>query len=597
MSVMSWGERFSPDLATTIRRFPFPSLLQTLATIVVVAVVNEWLGHQLDEGWSRAAAGLMTAAVFALAGDLFAESRPGRRPLALFLRFALPILVAASFEVRDTTNFVFYLLPMVAVFWLSVAAFTRRGTGEDQQDRFWWLNHLAFTSATLAAAGFVLVFAASFAILMTVSILFGLNVANLAWKFVLPVAGFFLAPLYWLTTIPELDAYDGRSLTQPDFLSRAIGFIGQFILAPVLIAYAAILLAYTVQIAVTRQLPQGLLGWMVLGFTTTGAATWLLLYPPFMRERLVVRLFRRLWFWLTIIPLILLAIAVETRVAAYGLTTERLIVAAGGVWAGLLTAFFLLRRGDIRLIPALAGLMFLVLAVGPWNVENWPRADQAQRLDQALAASGATGKGGAPHWTPETAGRVKGAVHFLMGDPAGRLMLERVLAGHEIDYDSAVTDSSKAIASLPGLEASAGGTEAEPTTTTIKRPGSAPPVDIAATPLYLGPMSAWRSSNNDVGPLHMMLSEDNKLQISDSAGNKVAVDISAWAVDRKAGGYATSSFDFDLAGRHYRVAIDSVDLFGMDTGKQLVSTMTGALFAGAAPVATPAPTLAATPKP
>ncbi len=40
---------------------------------------------------------------------------------------------------------------------------------------------------------------------------------------------------------------------------------------PLLLIYAAILLAYTAQIVVTRALPQGMIGWMVLGFVVTGA--------------------------------------------------------------------------------------------------------------------------------------------------------------------------------------------------------------------------------------------------------------------------------------------------------------------------------------
>ena len=74
-------------------------------------------------------------------------------------------------------------------------------------------------------------------------------------------------------------------------------------LIPLLLAYAAILLAYAGQIAITRPLPEGMIGWMVLGFVMAGAATWLVLYPPFLRGRVIVRAFRRSWFWATLIPL------------------------------------------------------------------------------------------------------------------------------------------------------------------------------------------------------------------------------------------------------------------------------------------------------
>jgi hypothetical protein len=49
---------------------------------------------------------------------------------------------------------------------------------------------------------------------------------------------------------------------------------------PLLVIYALILLAYAAQIAITQKLPQGMIGWMVLGFVVTGAATWLIVHPP-----------------------------------------------------------------------------------------------------------------------------------------------------------------------------------------------------------------------------------------------------------------------------------------------------------------------------
>ena len=89
--------------------------------------------------------------------------------------------------------------------------------------------------------------------------------------------------------------------------------IGKFILIPLLLAYAAILLVYAVQIVITRQLPEGMLGWMVLGFVTAGAGAWLVLHPEFLRDSIIVRFFRRWWFWLTIVPLILYFVAVQVR--------------------------------------------------------------------------------------------------------------------------------------------------------------------------------------------------------------------------------------------------------------------------------------------
>ena len=99
------------------------------------------------------------------------------------------------------------------------------------------------------------------------------------YKVALPAIGGFFAPLYWLSTLPRAADYQPGRLEAPDFLVRAVAMIGKFILIPLLLAYAAILLVYAVQIVITRQLPEGMLGWMVLGFVTAGAGAWLVLHP------------------------------------------------------------------------------------------------------------------------------------------------------------------------------------------------------------------------------------------------------------------------------------------------------------------------------
>jgi hypothetical protein len=581
--ITGWAERWAPDFIETVRRFPLAIGLQALATVALIASINGWLAS-IDDTWWRIVAGLSTGALFSVAGRLFAESQAdGGGRLGPFLNYSLPMLVGASFAIRDTTNFVPYLLPVIGTMWLSVSAFTAMGKGpaaEEQQDRFWWLNHRAVTGGVLAVAGFFLVLIAVYAIQESLAILFGVQTVDMFWRYLLPFAGALLAPVYWLSTIPSLDEFDPRHLTEPDFVSRAIGFIGQFILAPVLLAYAAILLAYTAEIVVTRQLPQGVLARMVLGFVTTGAATWLVLYPQFMRERALVRVFRRFWFWLTIVPLLLLGIAVWTRIASYGVTPERMIVVDGGIWAGGLALIFLSGRGDIRFIPAFAGLLLAVMSIGPWNIENEPQTDQAMRLEAAINAAGASGRGGTPHWTADNADRASSAVYYLIGDEKGRERLKTILSQHGFDYDTATSQASAVLASI-GAESSAS-TEIQASTVRLSRPGGPGGLDLSATPIYLGPLTTWSGSAADsAGGRQFTLTDNNTLEISAADGTRTVADLSPWAINRQAGGFSKPSIDFDLAGAHLRLVIDSVELYGLDSGPQKVTYLTGTLFAAA----------------
>jgi hypothetical protein len=60
------------------------------------------------------------------------------------------------------------------------------------------------------------------------------QITDIAWSYnwVLPFTGLFLTPVYWLSTLPHLSAYRIEELREADFLPRAFGFLGQFVLVP-----------------------------------------------------------------------------------------------------------------------------------------------------------------------------------------------------------------------------------------------------------------------------------------------------------------------------------------------------------------------------
>ena len=387
VAVATWLQRLAPDVAATVRRFPFAIVLAAGATATFLLATNysNWLDV---ESWMRLFLGLATAAVCAVGGVLFAESRPEAKRAAIVLAYVLPVAVAALMQVRDWGLVVPFTLVPASILWLAVSPVTRIGRGaarEEQQNRFWWLNERAITTAALAGLAFCIIAVGIAAIERSLSVLFGVETSQIFYSWVLPFTGLFLTPVYWLATLPRLNEFDPADLERPDFVAGAVGFMGQFVLVPFLAIYAAILLVYAGQIVITQRLPEGMIGWMVLGFVVAGAATSLVLHPAFMRRRPLVRLFHRAWWWLTVIPLVLFAIAVWVRVDAYGLTSERLMLISGGIWGALLALAFLFGREDIRLIPALAGAILLVFSIGPWSYSAMPNADQGKRLGALLA--------------------------------------------------------------------------------------------------------------------------------------------------------------------------------------------------------------------
>jgi hypothetical protein len=583
MGFRAWLEKQAPDFLLTWQRFWFAILLALANTLVVIGALNQvaWLQH---EQWMRAAAGLATGAVLAVAGVYFSESRPTARIAGLLLSYALPLAAIGAFQVTDTAWIVPWALPAISLLWLSVSPFTRIERGApraEQQDRFWWVNQQAIATAVIAAAAALIIGLGIAAIERSLSILFGLETGQIFYNTVLPFVGLFLAPVYWLATLPRLSAYRAGELDRVDFLPLSIGFIGQFILVPLLVIYALILVAYAAQIAITQKLPQGMIGWMVLGFVVTGAATWLIVHPAFMRSRPLVRLFRAWWFWLTLAPLVLFFIAVWVRVDAYGLTAERILLLAGGVWAALLALVFIVGRGDIRLIPALAGAILLLLSVGPWNYSYLAQSTQALRLEALVMNAGADKSASPPRgdWSAEEIAEARGIIDYLTGSREGQRAVREVMGKYGVTWDAA-QDGSYVV--LEALGISQPSTDGDPRLATLFRDFDGAPVDVTATPYLIRPVGLYGDTAVALPPLRFVMS-GGAVRVGPAGSTDEdlqPLDLTAWLARQSSGFLVTPWIDFTVAGRGYRLVLQSAsfDRGESNAGPYVLNGLEGQLF-------------------
>lgn len=585
MNLGAWLNRLAPDFVATGRRFPFAILLAAAMTAVALFTLNP-PSNIVDglEPWFRGVAGLATAAVLAVAGVFFAESRPEAKKTGFVLKYLLPLVAAAVFQVTSTFWVFPWLLPGVAILWLSVSPFTSVGRGpeqEAQQNLFWWVNHHAVATAAIAAVAFAIIAIGLIAIERSLSVLFNLDSSRIFYQWVLPFTGLFLTPVYWLSTLPRVAGVPVSEAENPDFTSNAIGFLGQFVLVPLLLIYGVILLVYTGQIAITQQLPQGMIGWMVLGFVVTGAATWLVLHPRFMREKPLVKLFRRFWFWLTLIPLALFFFAVWVRVDAYGLTPERVLLLAGGLWASVLAVLFLSGRGDIRVIPALAGGILLALSVGPWNIAYLPTSQQLGRLDALVMNAGADKSASPPRgdWNAAEIAEARGIIDFLVGTREGRQGTRDVMGKYGVRWPIG-EDGSYVV--LQALGVSTPSTEGVPRYATLFRDFDYAPVDVSATPYLIRPIGIYGNTVLNAPPLRF-LAQDGVVRVApygEPYGEQPALDIAGWLAAQNGELIQEPTIRFTVEGRNYSLVVQSVtiDRGENNAGPVLLSSMEGQLF-------------------
>ena len=141
----------------------------------------------------------------------------------------------------------------------------------------------------------------------------------------------------------------------------------KFILIPITAIYFLILYAFSTKILVTWQLPEGWVGKLVLGFSVAGIFTYLLNFMLVkFDDSVVVKGFRR-WFFYILLPMVLLLfVAIGRRIGDYGVTEARYVVAISGAWLLLISVYFILsKRDNIKFIPISLAVFSLLTVLGP----------------------------------------------------------------------------------------------------------------------------------------------------------------------------------------------------------------------------------------
>jgi hypothetical protein len=225
------------------------------------------------------------------------------------------------------------------------------------------------------------------AILASLTYLFGFPVPHQAYEHVWTATGLLAAPLFGLGRIPR--EFDSEPYAdEAKFTALGMRALGEFVAAPLLLTYAAILHLYALKILLTGDVPRGQIGWLVLAYGFCVFAALIVCHPFLHSRRAPTRLFMNLWPFTLPVPLTLLVYALAVRVHAYGLTPERFLL---GLFAAAVAIILILQlsrrmRGDIRLLAALPALLLLVGSFGPQGAIATSIRNQAARFTEAVKA-------------------------------------------------------------------------------------------------------------------------------------------------------------------------------------------------------------------
>ena len=386
MSLSSRVSRLVPDLAATLERFP-ACVLAALAMCIVAnleaADVTRFDQDRLTQIYFAGAAGFLAGGV----GHLFALGRVWSTMPSAVLGLVLGGLAALlCYFYASTGGHPLFILPALTLA-LMVAAYLRRDTTEEAL----WLFNARLGMALGLAIVITLIFGGGIsAILASLDYLFEIDVDNSLYEHTWVTGAALIGPVYGLSLMPaDLDeelVLDG----QPGLLDRGISVLVNYVMVPIAAVYVVILHLYAAKIAWTWELPKGQIGIMVLLFGLGGTATYLIAKPWRGRGTALLRWFLASWFWFTIVPAILLGIAVWKRVSEYGVTPDRYGLVLIGAWLVAMAAYLALkrRRAESRVILATLGALLLAASFGPWGARDLSVSSQIARLAEILQEHG-----------------------------------------------------------------------------------------------------------------------------------------------------------------------------------------------------------------
>lgn len=385
MSLAGRLSRLVPDLSATLARFPIPALISVLMVIYANLDIADIVSDGSLSG-NHVYLGGVAAFLAAGAAHYFARSRnlPRLTEIVMAALAALAAAALAYWDVGLRTSHLFLFAGLVPL--LMIAGFLR---GDAKQGALWLFN-LRLGLASLLATVVGLIFAGGLsAIIESLNFLFNADLPSRLHEHVWATAVALIGPIYGLSLMPaRLDEEVTLANSRDTLLERGVSVLVNYVLVPIVAIYAVILHAYAVKILIDGALPKGQIGLMVTIFALGGTASWLVAWPWRETGTWLLRFFMRFWFWFTIVPVILLAVAIWERISTYGVTPDRYGIVIVAVWLAIVTLYLAVRRNraDMRVLLGSFALLVLLGSVGPWGANSVSIGSQFARLEGFLAS-------------------------------------------------------------------------------------------------------------------------------------------------------------------------------------------------------------------
>jgi len=371
------GKNLLHKLMSSLRRFP-EALLFCLLTVVTLIILNH-MGSQYDEGLRRLAMvfalGIPVSLNIKMLSETISTLKKSTK-LLIYIGAALGLLLYYMFWLVDMkmSSILRYLLITFALYLsFSFIPYMNKRKGYE----LYIINLASRFFVTYLYSG--VLFIGLSAILFTINELFSANIPGKLYLDLWLLAAGLFAPAFFLADIPEI----GEELSPANY-SRVLKLLLLYIVMPLLAVYTLILYAFFIKILLTAQWPQGIVSHLVLWYSIITAVV-MFLICPLLSENRWVDVFSRLMPKI-ILPLLgMMFVSMGIRIQAYGITENRYLVLAAGLWVtgAMIYLIFVKNPRNVTLAIA-AALIAVISVVGPVSSFSVSKYSQNRRFENLL---------------------------------------------------------------------------------------------------------------------------------------------------------------------------------------------------------------------
>lgn len=368
----------------TLKRFPLSllsAIIGSAAGIYLIETNYNQANAAKNAGYLIMVCSLGLTLFFSI--SLFAERKKFDKNKTIILNaIALILLIVYYFFLHERANsmeYVRYTLINIAFhLFASFAAYTDK----QNLNGFWQFNKALFLRLFFAVIYSGTLYLGICLALLAIDQLFNAHINGKNYmRLWIVIAGVFNT-WFFLAGVPK----NLEELEQSDEYPKGLKIFTQYVLLPLVTLYLLILYAYTIKIICIQHLPKGWVSYLVIGFSVLGVLALLLVHPIRNREgNKWIHIFSK-WFYGALYPLvILLFVAIGTRIGEYGITENRYFIIVLAIWlAGVSTYFLFSKVSNIKYIPLTLCAIALLCSFGPWGAFSVSQKSQMHVLENIL---------------------------------------------------------------------------------------------------------------------------------------------------------------------------------------------------------------------